>query len=421
MKHILASILLLAATDVAAKPLPGAARGSLVIVGGALSPSNEDVHTAFLARRPAGSPAIAIIPSASGSPVDSAAHFAETLVKYGARRADIRIVHLASEDDPTTPDADESRWAANATSKAEIAKLADAGAIWFTGGDQLRTTRLLLTSKGNDTPMLATIRARLADGAVIGGTSAGAAIMSRAMITNGESMPALIQPVLKQGETDNRQEGGQLVLGEGLGFLPTGLVDQHFDARARLGRLARAVFTLPTQQRLGFGIDEDTALLVDLARGEAQALGTASVTIVDARSAREGGGSRFGASGIGLSVLGAGDRVHLSTLSLSPAATRTPIKPRANPTVPQGNAGGMAVPTPPLADLLADELVSRPATAAIERLSFSGTKGVIFRFSRTATTAGYQGRDSAGSWRTTIGGLDMTIRPVDLDIKEQAQ
>jgi hypothetical protein len=33
-------------------------------------------------------------------------------VKYGARRADIRIVHLASEDDPTTPDADESRRAA---------------------------------------------------------------------------------------------------------------------------------------------------------------------------------------------------------------------------------------------------------------------------------------------------------------------
>lgn len=402
-----------------------AAPGSLIIVGGALSPANEAIHKAFLARRPAGAPGIAIIPAASGSPADSAAFFAETLTRHGARREDIRIVHLATEDDPTTPGIDESRWAGNATSPAEIAKLADAGAIWFTGGDQLRTTRLLLTAGGFDTPMLAAIRARLSRGAIIGGTSAGAAIMSGAMITNGESMPALTQPVLRQGDEDTRQEGGQLVLGQGLGFFPVSLVDQHFDARARLGRLARALFTLPADQRLGFGIDENTALLVDLARQEAHALGASSITILDARNATQMRGDRFGASGITLSVATAGDRVDLATLAIAHDPIRKPIEPRASPSLAQGNAGGMAVPSQPLGDLLADELISRPGKSALERLSFSagksGLDAIIFGFGKTADTSGFAGRDRDGAWRTTIKMLELGIRPVSIDIKETAE
>ncbi len=419
LKPLLASLLLLAGLHSAGAM--EARNGSLVIVGGALSPDNQAVHEAFLARRPAGSPAIAIIPSASGRPADSAGFFTDTLVRHGARREDIRIIHLASEDDPTTPDVDESRWAANAVSKTEIAKLADAGAIWFTGGDQLRTTRLLLAKDGTDTPMLAAIRTRLAAGAVIGGTSAGAAIMSRAMITNGDSLPALTRPVLRQGEIDTRQEGGQLVLGQGLGLLPDGLVDQHFDARARLGRLARALFTLPVNQRIGFGIDENTALLVDLARQDAAVLGASSVTILDARTASAQTGGRFAASGISLSVLGAGDRMELSSLHLVPEPGRKAILPRSSLAPPPANSGGMAVPAQHLAELLADALVRRLDVRALERMSFADDKGIIFRFARTVATAGYQGRSSDGGRRTTVGGVDLGIRPVDLAIKEIAQ
>jgi cyanophycinase len=388
-----------------------AAPGTLVIVGGGLSASNIAVHKAFLSARPADRPRIAIIPSASGYPADAGRRFAEALIRHGARAEDIVVVHLASEDDPDTSEVDESRWAANATNPAEIAKISGAGAIWFTGGDQLRTTRLL-NPGGRETAMLKAIRAQLADGAVIGGSSAGAAIMSRPMITEGEPLASLLQPVKRQAVPDNRVAGGPLVMDEGLGFLHEGLVDQHFNTRHRLGRLARALFELPAANRRGLGIDEDTALVVDLAAGRATVAGADSVTILDARTARRQAGSRFGAEGIGLAIAGSGDSIDLSTLAVTPAPGRKQITPATeSPPVPDAS-GGMAVPEAPVPQLLADALFATPARTTLDRPSFRGTEGVVFRFTRTPAARGLSGGG------TTLSGLSFDIRPLTLQILE---
>lgn len=112
--------------------------------------------------------------------------------------------------------------------------LLEATAVWFGGGNQNLITEAylgtLVESRLNDL---------LKRGGVIGGTSAGAAIMSRNMIAGGAGVP---------------------VLGEGFGFLQGAIVDQHFAQRNRQGRLMQALEARPGQ--LGIGINECTALVV---------------------------------------------------------------------------------------------------------------------------------------------------------------
>lgn len=417
MRHLVAlSLLAIPLSGTAAQPGTPAV-GKLVIVGGGLSASNASVHRALLDARPASDPTIAIIPSASGAPATSARSFADALVRHGARPEDILVVELAKEDDPATPHVDERTWAGNAASPAEIAKIRKAGAIWFTGGDQLRTTSLL-TPAGRETPMLAAIRARLAAGAVVGGTSAGAAIMSRAMITEGDPLSSLLQPVSRQapvetGAPDNRVSGGGLVMGQGLGFLPSGIVDQHFDARHRLGRLARALFELPATERFGFGIDEDTALVVDLGSGRAGVAGASGVTLVDARGARRLPGQRFGAEGLRLAVANPGDTIDLATLAVGPApGAAAPVDDpdERQPRVHQ-QSGGMAVPEPEVGALLADSLFGPNPLSALDRPSLRADAGVIYRFTRLPGAASW---DSGGS--RSVSGIGFALHPVTVSL-----
>ena len=107
--------------------------------------------------------------------------------------------------------------------------------VWFVGGDQ---NWLIDTYLGTSTER--EIRGVLARGGVVGGTSAGAAIMSPVMICRD-------RPTLQ--------------IGQGFGFLPGTVVDQHFLKRKRQERLLRVLDGHPGL--LGLGIDEGTALLVD--------------------------------------------------------------------------------------------------------------------------------------------------------------
>ncbi|MFN3371599.1 MAG: cyanophycinase [Sphingomonadaceae bacterium] len=395
------ALALVAALALAAPAL--AAPGALVIAGGAIARDNAAVHRAFLDRARPG--LIAIIPSASGYPADSVDAARATLVAHGADPARIVTVRLAAVDDPTTPGIDESRWAGNAADRDEVAKVARAGAIWFTGGDQLRTTAQLAPG-GRATPMLKAIRARLAAGAVVGGTSAGAAVMSDPMIAGGEPIAALLDPIAPVRPPDGTVAEEPLALAPGLGFLTGGLVDQHFDARARLGRLARALFELPPARRVGYGVDEDTALVVDLESRTATVAGRGTVTILDATAARREPGPGFAASGLGLAIASAGDRIDLSTRAITPAPGRVPLPPATSPPMP--DSGGIAVPPRRLEARLAEDIVSRPDVATRSYASFRGDRTVRFLIGRTARTAGWRGGDPPG---LTLTGLTLAIRP----------
>lgn len=252
---------------------PAWGKGTLIIVGGGLSSDNAEVYRAFIDAAKGGT--IAIIPSASGEPSASSHSFADNLMRYGVSRDRIAMVQLAEVDDLGTSTINEASWAGNARDANEIVKIKDARAIWFTGGDQARTTRLLVQN-GQDTPMLKAIRKRLKAGAVVGGTSAGAAIMGTGMIVCGdpkrasEPIGTIADCAPKEGQTE------PLVLGRGLGFLPDYVVDQHFGQRSRLPRLLRAT---ACGSGRGLGIDEDTAIIVDITGRRASVIGNGTVTV----------------------------------------------------------------------------------------------------------------------------------------------
>ena len=112
--------------------------------------------------------------------------------------------------------------------------LEEATGVWFSGGDQSRVTEAYL-----GTAVERALRAVLERGGVLGGTSAGAAIMSRVMITGGQD---------------------KATVGTGFGFLPGAVVDQHALKRNRVNRLLGVLADHPGL--VGVAIDEATALVV---------------------------------------------------------------------------------------------------------------------------------------------------------------
>ena len=391
-----------------------------MIVGGGLRDDNADIYRAFFDRIAPETGRVAVIPGASSAPIESAHHFAAAARRHGFDPDRIDTVNIAMRDDASTPHVDESAWGANVEDEQEIAKISEAAGIWFTGGDQLRLIMLLLTESGDDTAMLAAIRQRLEEGAVVGGTSAGAAVMSRLMIAGGDSMSALMQPITPVGPgRGSTSDGPGLLVAAGLGFIPFGIVDQHFDERARLGRLVRALAILPSAERIGFGVDENTALIVDFAGDAASIVGTGAVTLLDGRASDFGDEDRFSASKVSVSVFSAGDRIVLQNLLGSPAAYKNATIGAEYYEEAAAEGGGMALPYSGLGELLGAALVDNSASTAISRASFGvDGRGVIYRFKQKSDSQGFWGRDDIGVGRYTVLNVRFSVSPATIVIKE---
>jgi cyanophycinase len=142
--------------------------------------------------------------------------------------------------------------------------IGSATGFFMTGGSQLRISSAL-----GGTALAAALRRRHGEGMVVAGTSAGAAVLSRHMISMGES-----------GGTPRRR---LVQMAQGLSFTPDLIVDQHFRRRDRMGRLLTALSYNP--EPLGVGVDEDTAALID-ADGVLTVLGSGAVTVIDASGLR---------------------------------------------------------------------------------------------------------------------------------------
>lgn len=262
-----------------------AERGTVVVVGGALADDNADVYRAMIGAMPDDARDVVIIPAASGIIGRSVPRAAKAFVAHGVDPARVFTAHIAMVDDPDTPDVDESRWNMGGSDPVEIAKVEKAGLIWMLGGDQLRIMAALVRADGSDTPMLTAMRKRLEQGAVIGGTSAGAAVMGEYMIGCGSPEVALTAPVSRDfNGCDGRAEDARdvpLVLGKGLGLLPGIVFDQHFSERGRLTRLVRAVACVEAEAVTGIGVDEDTGFFFDIGRETGIPVGRGTITVID--------------------------------------------------------------------------------------------------------------------------------------------
>ncbi len=218
-------------------------QGKLLIIGGAEDKEGECKILREFLRCAGGTKArIVVMTAATSLPGEVGDNYIRVFERLGAE--DVRVVDTQRPEDANNPE--------------YLEAIEQATGIFFTGGDQARIISCL-----KDTKLDAAMHKRYSEGIIIGGTSAGAAMMPDMMIIEGDS------------ETNPRVD--VVAMGPGMGFLPGVVIDQHFAQRGRLGRLVTALLLQPAV--LGFGIDENTAILVS--GDELEVIGESAVTIID--------------------------------------------------------------------------------------------------------------------------------------------
>jgi len=279
----------------------------LVIVGGAEDRLKDKVILRrFLELSDGVNGNVLILTAASSDQAASWAGYEQVFREMGATNTSHLPIY--SVEDANAPDI--------------VNRILNADGIFITGGDQ---RRLMQRLAGTDAAHALHIAFHVRS-CCIGGTSAGAAVMSHVM--------------LAEGDTPQLPEKDAAVLGVGLGFVSNAIIDQHFSQRRRLGRLMSALAQRP--DLLGVGIDEDTALLIERGRG-IEVIGKGTVTLIDGRRMRTnyrdvGSSERLEMLGVTLHVLPAGNHYYNEPL--------TRLDPKPFPSSLHDAVGFLAAPGP---------------------------------------------------------------------------
>ena len=279
MNSLRVSLLAAAVAAVLSAVVHAPRRGTLFIVGGGPQPPALVEQFVELAGG-RGRAKIVVFAEASADGLKSGEEKAVELRGLGAEARNVWV----------------TRDEANADS---IAKLLDnATGVWFGGGDQVRLAKVLRKTKTE-----AAIHARYESGAVIGGTSAGAAVMSEVMITGDERRPGGDRRDTTTAYMTIARDN--IVTDTGFALIGSAVIDQHFLRRKRHSRLISLV--LERAPHLGMGIDESTALIVP-ATGPWKIAGASVAVIYDARSSETTPASShvLGATNLRMHVLPAG-------------------------------------------------------------------------------------------------------------------
>ena len=259
------------------------AKGYLFVIGGGSRP--ETMMKKFIELADTfNSGKIIIFPMASSAPEEVGPEQAEQLKRFGAGNVEYHI--LTREQ---------------ALKEENTGILDDVGGVFFSGGAQSRLMNILI-----DTPIHRKLLEIYEKGAVIGGTSAGAAVMSEIMITGGEKRE------VKEGHKFETIQANNIVTMRGLGFIKTAIIDQHFVVRKRHNRLISLVAENP--ELLGVGIDESTAII--FTPDEIfEVVGERNVIVYDATQAQIRISPSQLMSGFNLimHILSSGDRFNLET------------------------------------------------------------------------------------------------------------
>ncbi len=217
----------------------------LMPMGGALDERRHpEVLLEFLRRAGGAQARLLIFPQASARP-ESGREYVALFRELGAGQA------LSLE----------FRQRSQADDEENLRLVRQASGIFFGGGVQMRLAALL-----GGTRLEAELLRAYRRGCVVGGTSAGASILSKTMVAYGKGGPSPRERILQ--------------MSPGLGFTDHFLFDQHFRQKDRLGRLIYAVTSHPGI--LGIGIDEDTAAIIE-DDSHLTVCGSGAVTIVDGR------------------------------------------------------------------------------------------------------------------------------------------
>lgn len=240
---IIAALILLLALPAQAK----GPKGHLVIIGGGKRPAS--ITNTIIELAGGKDAKILGILTASGVQESTAKDIIKSFSDAGAAS----VVCIA----PTREQSDDPEY---------VAKVLDGiTGIYFCGGQQNRTVDTLC-----GTLLHREMEALYQNGAVISGSSAGAAIMSDPMITGRRNDGSDIG--------FNSISANVVNVKKGLGFLKGAIVDQHFIKRSRENRLLSLALDNP--QYVSFGIDESTAIAVSNGR-DIKVEGESTVMVIE--------------------------------------------------------------------------------------------------------------------------------------------
>lgn len=248
--------------------------GNLFIIGGgsrSLELMKELVNLA-----PANNPYILILSQSSGEP--------DTSFYYVARQfTELTPAELIHLDSAGVVDFD-------------LDSIVNAGLIYITGGDQNRFMRNVPANAQQ------AIRDAYNNGATIAGTSAGAALMSRIMITGDQLLEEEYSATYPWLNFENG------IYAEGLGLTDSLVIDQHFVARSRYNRILSAMAdkSLP----YGAGIDESTALIIEPAFS--RVAGDGQVLIFEKPEVFTNHNNRIGFKNLRVSAYLPGDTININ-------------------------------------------------------------------------------------------------------------
>jgi len=375
-----------AAADAAAQP-----KGSLVIIGGNLRPSNGPVWERIIQLAGGKGARIAVFASASGTPERSGKSLVERLNSYGAKAFFVPVAVKLSGSNYQT--------AADDRGLAEAVR--GANGVFFAGGDQIRITRALRHEDGSNTRVLDAMWDLYRRGGVIAGSSAGAAIMSSTMF----GRPRTVLATLKLGV----EEGEEIT--DGLGFVGDDVfIDQHLLVRGRFARMLPAM--LKKGYKLGLGIDEDSAMVI-LPNRDVEVIGYKGALVLDLSNAVVHEGA-FNVTNVQVSYLDNGDHFNIVTRTCTPSDDKAdnkldPSRPYYREPLFTADILGNST----VVDLMSKLIDSdQPDAIGITLGSPNGVQpdlGFEFRFTRTDDSVGYQ---SSSMESYSIYNVRLDIRPI---------
>lgn len=219
--------------------------GSLFIIGGGKRPPSmikEMLKTAGLEK----DDYIVVLPMATAYPEEATRSIAEEIGAHSDTKV-IGFNFIKGE----------------APELSRLDSLKRARLIYITGGDQNKFMEVV-----KDTPLHEAIKEAYFNGSTIAGTSAGAAVMSKVMITGDQN-------TVEEYQDFKKIWFGNVVTEEGLGLLNNAIIDQHFIVRGRFNRLISVMAEFP--DHIAIGIDEATAIVVK--NGRAKVVGESQVVV----------------------------------------------------------------------------------------------------------------------------------------------
>jgi cyanophycinase len=256
-------------------------KGRLVIIGGV---QTQEIVKRFVALAGGPNARILIIPNAGSEPKLNSEEEQANFISLGAK-ADYLLFTRETADD-----------------EVNLKKMGWANAVFFLGGDQVDLTRDMLGTK-----LLQKAYDIYNNGGVVGGSSAGAAVMSEVMITGNE--------LINKDSTVSfvTIERGNVEVKQGFGFIKSVIIDQHFLKRKRHNRTISTLIEHPNL--IGVAIDESTSIIVNPDE-TFDVYGNNQVLVYDPTKStdiRDNGKGRLGISNMKLDVLISGDKYDIKS------------------------------------------------------------------------------------------------------------